>query len=295
MAARLPAADPDRPRLRCRGGNAPGACRKALGPVGKPGVAQARGYPAGLQLQAPRGLQQDGPPLARGTGPRGHLRVRGQPCPGRRPQCKTAWMPRRDRHAPDDAQVEVRRRALARGRGGPARRQLLRRLPPRPAVAGTPRIHLRASVRRPGRDRRARDRRHGDPAPAPAPDPRGVRRHRGRRPHLRRRRVHQGGAAGDQGHRGPDGRLGRDGPLRQGGRTHHARRRRPVLRRDGRQAGGRGDVPPDPGAGRRLRRRRHRRGLRRDQGRVRGHAERPRTGRGDGRRRDEADTSRRAG
>ena len=72
------------------------------------------------------------------------------------------------------------------------------------------------------------------------------------------------------------------------GRARHARRRRPVLRRHGRQAGRRGDVPPGPRAGRRLRRRRHRRGLRRDQGRVRGHAQHPRAGRGAGRRRDQA-------
>ena len=53
------------------------------------------------------------------------------------------------------------------------------------------------------------------------------------------------------------------------GKRVDAGRRRPVLRRHGGQAGGRGDLPPRARAGRRVHRRRHRRGLRRDQGRLR--------------------------
>ena len=44
--------------------SAPGPGGQALEPLGQPGVAQARRHPAGLQLQAARGLQQDGPALA---------------------------------------------------------------------------------------------------------------------------------------------------------------------------------------------------------------------------------------
>ena len=60
------------------------------------------------------------------------------------------------------------------------------------------------------------------------------------------------------------------------GKRVHAERRRPVRRRHGRQAGRRRNLPPGARAGRRLRRRRHRRGLRRDQGRVPGHPQHPR-------------------
>ena len=74
-------------------------------------------------------------------------------------------------------------------------------------------LHLRASVRRPRRDRRPGHDRDGDPAPAPGPDRRGLRRRRRRRPDLRRRRVRQGGAARDPGHRRADDRLRRDDPL----------------------------------------------------------------------------------
>ena len=84
------------------------------------------------------------------------------------------------------------------------------------------RPHLRPSLRRPRRDRRPGHDRDGDPAPAPGPDRRGVRRHRRRRPDLGRRRLHQGGAARDQGDRRADERLRRDAAL---GRRRRARRR----------------------------------------------------------------------
>ena len=64
---------------------------------------------------------------------------------------------------------------------------------------GRARPDLRPSVRRSRRDRRPGHDRDGDPAPAPGPDRRRVRRRRRRRPDLRRRRLHQGGAAGDPG------------------------------------------------------------------------------------------------
>jgi cysteine synthase len=67
-----------------------------------------------------------------------------------------------------------------------------------------------------------------------------------------------------------------------------AQRRRTLLRRHRRQAGGRGDLPHHPGAGRQLHHRRHRRRLRRDQGRVPGHPQRARTRRRAGRGSDQA-------
>ena len=62
----------------------------------------------------------------------------------------------------------------------------------------------------------------------------------------------------------------------------------PVRRRHGRQAGRRGNLPPGARAGRRLRGGRHRRGVRRHQGRVPGHAQHPRAIGRDGRGGDEA-------
>ncbi len=58
----------------------------------------------------------------------------------------------------------------------------------------------------------------------------------------------------------------------QAGRRVHAARRGPVLGRDRGAAGRRGDLPPVPAARRRYRHGRHRRAVRRDQGRVPGHA-----------------------
>ena len=61
--------------------------------------------------------------------------------------------------------------------------------------------------------------------------------------------------------------------------ARHAGRRRPVLRRHGGEAGGRGNLPRRARAGRRVHDGRHRRGLRRDQGRVHRHAQHRRAGR----------------
>ena len=102
---------------------------------------------------------------------------------------------------------------------------------------------LRAPLRRPGRDCRPGHDRHGDPAPAPGPDRRGVRGHRRRWADLRRGRVHQGRAARDQGHRRADQRFRRDAPLGEGWQAGAARRGRAVCRRHGRQAGRRGNLP----------------------------------------------------
>ena len=141
---------------------------------------------------------------------------------------------------------------------------------------------VRASLRRPGRDRRAGHDRHGDPAP--------VRRRRSTRSSSPiggggliggHRRLREARAARDQDHR----RASRSTRTRWRARSRPAGASSsphvgPVRRRRGGEAGRQGDVPP------RARSyvdemilRRHRRDLRRDQGRVRGHALDPRAGR----------------
>ena len=174
------------------------------------------------------------------------LRLGRQPCAGRRAAARSASAARPLIVMPvDHAEAQDRRGARARRRGRAARRQLLRRLRPRARAGARARPDLRAPVRRPGRDRRPGHDRDGDPAPAPGPDRRGVRRHRRRRPDLGRGRLHQGGAARDQGDRRADHRLRRDGALGEGRQARAAARRRPVLRRHRGQAGRRGDLPPD--------------------------------------------------
>ena len=117
------------------------------------------------------------------------------------------------------------------------------------------RLHLRASVRRPGRDRRpGHDRRWRSCASTSGRSTRssspigGGGLIAGVAAYIKAVRP------GDQGHRRADDRLRRDDPLARGGRARHARRRRPLLRRRRGQAGRRGDVPPAPRAGRRDRR-----------------------------------------
>ncbi len=180
--------------------------------LGNHGAAQARGHAAGLQLQAARRLQQDGPPGARRSCARGVICASaGNHAQGVALRGRAARLPRGDRDAGDHA---------AGSRSTPCTRSAARSCCTATATP-TPTRHalelekaagpdLRPSVRRPGRDRRPGHDRDGDPAPAPGADRRGLRRHRRRRPDLRRRRVHQGGAARDQGHRRADDRLRRD-------------------------------------------------------------------------------------
>ena len=94
----------------------------------QPGPAQARGQPAGVQLQAARRLQQDGAPERRAAQARRDLRLGRQPRAGRGARRTAARLPRAGRDAGDHAAAEDRRGACARRRGRAARRQLLGRL-----------------------------------------------------------------------------------------------------------------------------------------------------------------------
>ena len=130
---RLPAEDPDRPRLRRGDRDRRWNRRASLSRApGQPRSAQARGHAAGVQLQAARRLQQDGAPERRAAGraassaPRPATMPRASRWRRERLGCRA-----RDRDAGDDAEAEGRRRARARRRGRAARRQLLRRLPAR--------------------------------------------------------------------------------------------------------------------------------------------------------------------
>ena len=285
---RLPAEDPQRARLRRRHRDRARPGAQPVAAPGQPRAAQARGPAVGVQLQAARRLQQDGAPAARATGARRDLRLGRQPCAGRGAERAQARLQGGDRDAGDHAAAEGRRGARAGRRGRAARRQLLRRLRARAGTREVPGPELRAPLRRPGRDRRPGHDRDGDPAPAPGPHRRGVRGHRRRRADLRRGRLHQGGAPADPGDRRADRRFRRHAALGARRQARGAGRRRPVRRRHRGQAGGRRDLPPGARAGRRLRGRRHRRGLRRHQGRVPGHAQHPRALGRDGRGGDEA-------
>ena len=95
----------------------------------------------------------------------------------------------------------------------------------------------------------------------------------------RHRVVREARPPRDQGHRRAAGRFRRDGALACGGPPGPARARRPVRRRRRGQGGGQGDLPHLPRARRRHRAGRHRRRVRRDQGRVRGYPLDPRAGR----------------
>jgi cysteine synthase len=132
--------------------------------------------------------------------------------------------------------------------------------------------HLRASLRRPRRDRRPGHDRHGDPAPAHSGPLdamfvaiggggliAGVANYiKAVRPEIR--------VIGVQ-----TGRLRRDDAARSRRAPRHARRRRPVRRRHGGEARGRGNLPDRPALVDEIHARRHRRGLRGHQGRLRGH------------------------
>ena len=172
----------------------------------------------------------------------------------------------------------------ARGaRVDPARRFLRRRLRPFADPRAPRTAHLCAPLRRPRRDRRPGDGRHGDPAPAQRADPRDLRRRGRGRPDLGHRRLRQALAPGDQDHRRRADRGGRHDALAGGGPAGEARPGRPVRRRRGGEAGRGGNLPPVPRAGGRDDPGGHRRHLRGHQGRVRGHPHDPGAGRRAGR------------
>jgi threonine dehydratase len=103
---------------------------------------------------------------------------------------------------------------------------------------------------------------------------------RRRRPDRRGGGLHQAPAAGDHGSSASSRSMPTPWPARSQGRQARALESgRPVRRRRGGEAGRRGDLPPVPGIRRRNDPGRHRRHLRRHQGRVRGHPLHPRAGR----------------
>ena len=259
------------------------------------GAAQARGPAAGLQLQAARRLQQDGAPLARRSCSAASSARR--PATTRRASrsARTGSAARAvDRDAGDHAAGQGRRRARARRRGRAARRQLLRRLRARASSSQTrARPDVRPSVRRPRRDRRpGHDRRWRSCASTRARSTRcsspigGGGLISGVAAYIKAR------AARDQGHRRADDRLRRDGPLGRG-RASASTLDDVGLFSDGTAVKLVGEetfriareLVDDFVVGR------HRRGLRRDQGRLRGHAQHPRAGRRAGRRRRSSSTS----
>ena len=253
----------------------PGA--QPVAPPGQPGAAQARGPAVGVQLQAARRLQQDGAPAGRAAGARRDLRLGRQPCAGRGAERAQARLPGGDRDAGDHAAAEGRRGACA---GRP-------RWCCTATATPTPTLHA-LELEKP----------QGLSFVHPFDDP-DVIAGQGTIA-MEILRQHQGpidavfvaiGGGGlisgvaayikavrprDQGDRRADRRFRRHAALGARRQARDAGRRRAVRRRHGGQAGRRGDLPPGARAGRRLRGRRHRRGLRRHQGRVPGHAQHPR-------------------
>ena len=146
------------------------------------------------------------------------------------------------RHAGDDAVDQGRRGRGARRACRPERRLVQRCLRARAVAAGKEPCHIRASLRRSRRHRRAGNDRRGDPAPMPGSDRCDLRGDRRRRARLRHRLVRQACAPGDQDHRCAAGRLRRDGAFAGGGAASQARPRRAVRRRSRGQAGQQGDV-----------------------------------------------------
>src|SRR5262245_40063742 len=80
---RLSRADPRGPRLRRGGGDAARSRAESLGAARQPGAAEARGHAAGVLVQVPRRVQQDGEPAARRALARGDRLLGRQPRPGR--------------------------------------------------------------------------------------------------------------------------------------------------------------------------------------------------------------------
>ena len=149
---------------------------------------------------------------------------RGQPRAGRGARGAEARLPRGDRDAGDHAADQGRRGGGARRAGGAARRLLRRGLrATRMQLQAQARPDLRASLRRPRRDRRAGHHRHGDPAPAARGRSTRIfvagRRRRADRGH---RRLHQAPAARDEGHRRRAGGRRRHDALAQGGPARDA-------------------------------------------------------------------------
>ena len=158
------------------------------------GAAQARGHPGRVQLQAARGLQQDGQPAARRAQPRRDRGLGWQPCARRGAGGHAAGLPRGHRHAHHQPAGEGGRGAPPGRRGGAGRREFLRCLRPRAGAGKEGKADLRASVRRSRRDRRPGHGGHGDPAPASRSHRRHLRGHRRRRADLGRGRLHQAAA-----------------------------------------------------------------------------------------------------
>ncbi len=98
-------------------------------------------------------------------------------------------------------QIKVEAVGRPRRAGGAVRRFLRRGLPACAGDREAREAHLRAPLRRPGRDRRAGHHRHGDPAPAHRTDRCHLRRRRRRRADRRHRRLRQAPAARDPDHR----------------------------------------------------------------------------------------------
>ena len=268
---RLPGGDPQRERLRRRDRDAAPGGAAPVRAARQPAVAEARGPPAHLLVQAPRRLQQDVPP-AGGSAPAGRRRrLRRQPRAGCRARGTAARDRGDDRDAGHDAADQDRLGRGARGNRRPRGRLLRRRLRRGDAHRATPEAHVRPSLRRPRRDRGAGHDRDGDPAPAARADRRDLRRGRRRRADRWHRRLREAPPAGDPHRRGRAGRRERDGALAAGRPPDHAPPRRPLRRRGRGEAGRRRAVPPRPPLRRRDDPRRHRRAVRRDEGRVRGH------------------------
>ena len=215
-SGRLPAEDPDRARLRRRHRIAARAGEESFAPPGQPGVAETGRHPTRLQLQAAGGLQQDVGPECRPAQAGRDLRIRRQPRTRGGTRRPSPGLQGPDRDAGDHTEAQDRRGTRARRRGGAARRELLRRLPARPRTRAQATADLRPPFRRPRRDRRPGHDRDGNPAPAADAHRRCLRRHRGRRPRVRRGGVHQVGAPRDQGDRRADHRLRCHGALGQG-------------------------------------------------------------------------------
>ena len=245
-AHRLPAEDPDREGLRRRDRVAARPGADAVAAPRQSRAAEARGPAAGVLVQAARRLQQDGAPVAGRARARRDRRVGGQPRAGRRARGAAARLQGDDRDAGDHAAHQDRGGRGAR-RDGRAARRLLLATPTRRrcALQRSARRHVRASVRRSRRDRRAGHDRHGDPAPVPGPARRDLRRDRRRRPDRGHRRLREARAARRSGSIGVQP-VDSDAMARSlaAGRRVDAAARGPVRRRRRGEAGRQGDVPP---------------------------------------------------
>ena len=215
----------------------------------------------------------------------------GQPRARRRARGAAARLPRDDRDAGHHAADQGRRGRRAR-RARSCCTATPTTTPTREAmrIGAAAQADLRASLRRPRRDRRAgHHRRWRSCASCREPIDAIFVAGRRRRADRGHRRLREAPPARDPHHRRRAGRRRRDDALAHGGPPRHARRTSASsptaspCKQVGEET-----VPPAPQARRRDDPRRHRRDLRRDQGRVRGHARRSRAGRRAGGRRRQA-------